>query len=143
MPSFKYLFTSYYRKNRGGLLLDPYLLIIYSRKKLHNKSKSFLTQQWITKLCGRSLLSHPMAQALRVSGGSQKPNWALFHTSPVTKTKKPTFALRCCNSSEWMAGMKSRNLSSKCKLVNSSAGDPRHRIFSKSFSHRTPVGDYK
>lgn len=125
---------------------------------MKNKSKSFFMQQWILHLQSEFLLSHPMfsifwwalvKQAHFLIANDACVWWdvkiklGLFHWSPATKIKKPNFALHNFNSFECMAGIKSRSSSSKCNLVNSSSGDPRYRIFSKSFSHRMPLEDYK
>lgn len=149
----------YYRKDHIGLLLNPYLLVIYLRKTLNNKSTSFLTQQWILQLRSEFLLSHAtfsifswalvkqthflIADPACVWWDLKNQTGPIFIDHQARKIKKPNFALRNFNRFEGMAGIKSRSLSSKCDLVNSSAGDPTYGIFSKSFSHRMPLEDYK
>lgn len=123
MQSFKCLcLCKYYRKDRIGLLLNPYLLIIYSRKK-QQKSKSFLTQQWILQLWSEFLLSHPkfsifwwalvkqtrfLIANLACFWWDLKIKLGLFHWSPATKIRNPNFAPCNFNCFEGMAGIKSR-----------------------------------
>lgn len=157
IPSFKFLcvHNKYYRKDSIGLLLNPYMLTVnqgqnhLGEANLSPHSNGSCNLAWILALTFSIFQWALVKQSHFLIANPACLWWDLtikpgpFQWSPATKPKKPNPALCNFNCFEWMAGIKSRSLSSKCNLVNSSAGDPRYGGFSKSFSHRMPLENYK